>query len=198
MSSFWRNFNHWLHWKLSFWQLPVQPVMKISSKWRHFRFSVMMCLLWVQVVIYNLPQPTQQREKNHVILDRVITALVCIWSLVFISFANTWRLPGKKALLRPNYMKITNAGIYLNQCRRRLLVHLFTQTNNVDDYWLTHLHKLWRWILLTKNYGRDNANARRHPPARPPTYSTKPRSPLELQGKNYSTLHQTFISSHFE
>ena len=32
-----RNFNHWLHWKLSFWQLPVQPVIKISSKWRHFR-----------------------------------------------------------------------------------------------------------------------------------------------------------------
>ena len=39
MSSFWRNFNHLLHWKLSFWQLSVQPVMKISSKWRHFRFS---------------------------------------------------------------------------------------------------------------------------------------------------------------
>ena len=39
MSSFWRNFHHWLHWKLSFWQLPVQPVMIISSKWRHFRFS---------------------------------------------------------------------------------------------------------------------------------------------------------------
>ena len=43
MLSFWRNFNHWLHWKLSFWQLPVQPVMKISSKWRHFRFSVCVC-----------------------------------------------------------------------------------------------------------------------------------------------------------
>ena len=40
MSSFWRNFHHWLHWKLSFWQLPVQPVMNISSKWRLFRFSV--------------------------------------------------------------------------------------------------------------------------------------------------------------
>ena len=39
MSSFWRNFHHWLHWKLSFWQLPVQPVMKISSKRQHFRFS---------------------------------------------------------------------------------------------------------------------------------------------------------------
>ena len=39
MSSFWWNFHHWLHWKLSNWQLPVQPVIKISSKWRHFRFS---------------------------------------------------------------------------------------------------------------------------------------------------------------
>ena len=39
MSSFWWNFYHWLHWKLSFWQLVVQPVMKISSKW-HFHFSV--------------------------------------------------------------------------------------------------------------------------------------------------------------
>ena len=40
MSPFWRNFHHWLHWKLSFWRLPVQPLMKISSKWWHFRFSV--------------------------------------------------------------------------------------------------------------------------------------------------------------
>ena len=39
MSSFWWNFHHWLHWKLSKWQLPVQPVIKISSKWQHFRFS---------------------------------------------------------------------------------------------------------------------------------------------------------------
>ena len=39
-SSFWWNFHHWLHWKLSKWQLPVQPVIKISSKWRHF------CFIW--------------------------------------------------------------------------------------------------------------------------------------------------------
>ena len=39
MLSFWWNFNHWLHRKLSFWQLSVQPVIKISSKWRHFCFS---------------------------------------------------------------------------------------------------------------------------------------------------------------
>ena len=54
MSSFWRNFNHWLHWKLSFWQLPVQPVMKISSKWRHFRFSV------------PTPNPTPQNGFIHI------------------------------------------------------------------------------------------------------------------------------------
>ena len=34
------NFNHWLHGKLSFCQHPVQPLMKISSKWRHFPLSV--------------------------------------------------------------------------------------------------------------------------------------------------------------
>ena len=40
MSSFWRNFHHWLHRKLSKWQLSVQSVIKISSNWQHFRFSV--------------------------------------------------------------------------------------------------------------------------------------------------------------
>ena len=39
MLSFWWNFNHWLHRKLSFRQLSVQSMMKISSKWRHFCFS---------------------------------------------------------------------------------------------------------------------------------------------------------------
>ena len=38
--SFWQNFHRW-HWKLSFWQPPVEPVMKISSRWQqHFRFNV--------------------------------------------------------------------------------------------------------------------------------------------------------------
>ena len=37
----WWNFHDGLHWKLSKWQLLVQPVMKISSKWWHFRLSVM-------------------------------------------------------------------------------------------------------------------------------------------------------------
>ena len=46
MSSFWWNYHHWQHWKLSKWQLPVQSVMKISSKWRHFRFSDVMSFMW--------------------------------------------------------------------------------------------------------------------------------------------------------
>ena len=54
MSSFWWNFHHWLHWKLSKWQLPVQPVIKISSKWRHFRFSAIdrvKCVQYVRLMI---------------------------------------------------------------------------------------------------------------------------------------------------
>ena len=50
MSSFWWNFHHWLYWKLSKWQLPVQPVIKISSKWRHFCFSE--CVLITQGIQY--------------------------------------------------------------------------------------------------------------------------------------------------
>ena len=37
MSPFWWNFHHWLDWKLSKWQLAVQPGIKILLKW-HFRF----------------------------------------------------------------------------------------------------------------------------------------------------------------
>ena len=40
MSSFGRNFHHSLHIQLSFWQLPVQPMTKISPKWPHFSFGV--------------------------------------------------------------------------------------------------------------------------------------------------------------
>ena len=34
------NFCHWLHWKLSFWQLSVWPVTRILVKWWHFHYSV--------------------------------------------------------------------------------------------------------------------------------------------------------------
>ena len=37
MLPFWWNFHHLLHQKLSFWQLSVQPVMKMSFKWQKTR-----------------------------------------------------------------------------------------------------------------------------------------------------------------
>ena len=42
MSPFWWNLYHWLHLKLSIWQLQpkLQPVIKISSKWQYFHFNV--------------------------------------------------------------------------------------------------------------------------------------------------------------
>ena len=39
MLHFGPNFRHWLHRKLSKWQLPVQPVMK-NSNWQYSHFSV--------------------------------------------------------------------------------------------------------------------------------------------------------------
>ena len=47
-SSCWRHFHHWLHQKLSFWQLPVQPVKKISSTWGHFHFSDLIILCYFE------------------------------------------------------------------------------------------------------------------------------------------------------
>ena len=40
MSSFWRTFRHWVHRKLSFWQLSMHPMIKISSKWQYFFCSI--------------------------------------------------------------------------------------------------------------------------------------------------------------
>ena len=54
MSSFLWNFHHWLHWKLSKWQLSVQTMMKISSKWRHFQFNA--AAMWWN---YNTTTPKQ-------------------------------------------------------------------------------------------------------------------------------------------
>ena len=48
--SFWINFHHCLHRKLSKWQLPVQPVMKIYSKWWH---SVSVCkVVFITLLIH--------------------------------------------------------------------------------------------------------------------------------------------------
>ena len=44
MLLFWQHFHHWLQWKLSKWQLPLQPVMKIISKW-HSLYVTAPCII---------------------------------------------------------------------------------------------------------------------------------------------------------
>ena len=43
MSSLLRNLRHCLHYNVSKWHIQVQPVAKISSKWRHYRFNEACC-----------------------------------------------------------------------------------------------------------------------------------------------------------
>ena len=58
MSSFWRNFHHWLYWTLPFWQLAVQPKMIIPSKWRHFRFNDTCNFLQQNLIFINFTSAT--------------------------------------------------------------------------------------------------------------------------------------------
>ena len=64
MSSFWGHFQHWLHRKLSIWQLLVQPVMKISSKWQHFRFSEPMSVKFSPIMACIQDSPTWHASNS--------------------------------------------------------------------------------------------------------------------------------------
>ena len=97
MSSFWRNFNHWLHWKLSFWQLPVQPVMKISSKRRHFRFSASRCwsrmsdynpyVMWTYLLMHalnaKLVNILRPKQNGHHFTDDIFKRIFVEWKLSY-------------------------------------------------------------------------------------------------------------------
>ena len=85
MSSFWWNFHHWLHWKLSKWQLPVQPVIKISSKWRHFRFSegVKMYTYAILVSLVPLLQNSHNRHSIAPSWGRGMGSRLCVQGLIF-------------------------------------------------------------------------------------------------------------------
>ena len=109
MSSFWRNFNHWLHWKLSFWQLPVQPVTKISSKWRHFRFSVFDCYIEAKIIRY-----------SHTRLERlgpfILYPVELFWGGVAHISVSKLNIIGSDNRLSPGRCQViirTNAGIFL-------------------------------------------------------------------------------------
>ena len=90
MSSFWWNFHHWLHWKLSKWQLPVQPVMKISSKWRHFRFSVEMLILGTTFAALLEIFKLWRHSQFHTIVTQYAIAfkIIRIWILYFLNFSS--------------------------------------------------------------------------------------------------------------
>ena len=51
--NFDKNFRHLLHQNLWFWQLLVQPAMKILPKWWHFRFSEQHAILSFVLMVHN-------------------------------------------------------------------------------------------------------------------------------------------------
>ena len=53
ISSFWWNFHHWQHQKLSFWQLLVQTVIKMTSKWKHSHFIELFMMDRVKQISWN-------------------------------------------------------------------------------------------------------------------------------------------------
>ena len=63
--SFWWQFRHWLHRKFSKWQLPLQSVTKILSKWRPFRFSVYVFCFSVYMFICQMKHDITQQCKVH-------------------------------------------------------------------------------------------------------------------------------------
>ena len=77
--QFWRNFHHWLHWKLSFWKPALQPVMEIPPKWHHFRFSATMAhpskTGWHQ--LYGITHWSQQRVDSG--QQRLPTGVLIDW-----------------------------------------------------------------------------------------------------------------------
>ena len=131
MSSFWRNFHHWLHWKLSFWQLSVQPVMKISSKWRHFRFSEWRKLTWhsTRIPVDDAPQLQTSIFFVSTILLALFNSIsrkaslyntIQHWSGVIFTPAcddYTWTeeithiVPGKSSTTWSNRIYLTNDGL---------------------------------------------------------------------------------------
>ena len=73
---------HWLHRKLSSWQLSLQPVMKISSKWWHSHVSICRHRSVLPDSTKPLPQPML---TNHQLFHRKCSRHLCliwIWILL--------------------------------------------------------------------------------------------------------------------
>ena len=82
MSSFWQNFHHWLHWKLSFWQLPVHPVMKISSKSWDVCFSYGLLLPQDPYGIHFCRWPQTHSACKEMILAVIYHVITNVWTYI--------------------------------------------------------------------------------------------------------------------
>ena len=75
VSSCW-NFHPWLHWKLSFWQLPVQPGWKFqqndynTSSNLYLRLDALTRTFWVLLYISIESTTRYWYGRNHVLLYR--------------------------------------------------------------------------------------------------------------------------------
>ena len=88
MSLFWRNVNHWLHWKFSSWQLPV-PVMKISSNWRRFRFSE---LMWRRMSVYASNTRATRLFIQPLVLIYITEKIIALYYWTFVWEIHRWRV----------------------------------------------------------------------------------------------------------
>ena len=71
MSLFWQSFSNRLYRKSSSWQPPLEPVATISSKWQHFRLSIIML---------KLKEKTQDKQKCFRLFTNIISNT--IWKQV--------------------------------------------------------------------------------------------------------------------
>ena len=122
-SSFWWNVHHWLHWKLSKWQLPVQPVMKISSKWRHFCFSVCCPITsaWMQNMKQHRHRGVSPKYRYHQISNISVTKsqnLNVSHLVLQLPFPNLLK-PGVKSRMSMLQLHLSDQKIY---CLLRWLI----------------------------------------------------------------------------
>ena len=90
MSSYWQNFLHCLHRMLSVGQLPIQPLIKMSSILRHLCFSVDFELTKefidrksISVSIVRILQKIYSVQKNHCKSFPVIQPTDRLWIVLY-------------------------------------------------------------------------------------------------------------------
>ena len=81
---------HWLHRQLPFSQLPVQPLVEMSSKW-HSRFGFVDCNRYKIKIYLILSRPWRSVSVNWWCCG--ITSATCPWSPTWTTARRRWRTP---------------------------------------------------------------------------------------------------------